>query len=315
MNRHEKNLRNYQEEAENRYDDYNEESSYQEDGYEEEADYDDDFDTGFEGRDDYDDNYEEVEYITSAYDSYDATSVGKIDPNDRTLTISVVNTSGADAEAILFGANEDPVQPAGVTVLVGESSHKEVREESKSNPFKIQGMKYSVSDPLQFDKVLHILRRTSTGANTDRVYQPRNATSPQNFDRQLIDDAGFEMDVTGQDSLRFIIKQGVTVVFTFTIKARANMGNLLKGSNVAELANAPRITGLPQIDLMRTPLSRGGMLGQQGGTRKVRRVIRKRPQGSSGNGGNGGGGNSNGNGGRPPSQGNPNRLRRRRNRQ
>lgn len=306
MNRYERNLRNYEEEAEDRYDDYNNDDSYVEDGYEEESDYDDDFDTGFEGRDNSydDDRYEEVEYITSAYDSYDATSVGKIDPNDRTLTISVTNTSGADAEAILFGANEDAVQAAGITVLVGESSHKEVREESKSNPFKIQGMKYSVSDPLQFDKVLHIIRKTSTGANTNRVYQPRNATSPQNFDRQLIDDAGFEMDVTGQDSLRFILKQGVTVVFTFTVKARANMGNLLKGSNVAELSSAPRITGLPQIDLMRTPPSRSGMFGQQGGTKKVRRIVRKRPQGSDGNG--------NGSKQSPSPQANPKRLRKRR---
>ena len=112
-------------------------------------------------------------------------------------------------------------------------------------------MKYSVSNALQFDNVLRIDRRTASGSKTTRVYQPRNATSPQNFNQTLIDDDNFEMDVTGQDSLNVVVQDGVTSVFTFTIKARANLGNLLKGTNVAELSRAPRTTGLPQLDLVR----------------------------------------------------------------
>ncbi|MGB3464337.1 MAG: hypothetical protein WBA74_03670 [Cyclobacteriaceae bacterium] len=252
-------LERYELEAEDQFDDYDED--YQEE---------DDFDTGLDGYEDgyYDEDeedgfYEEVEYLPAVddedgydsyddedYDSYKATSIGRIDANDRTLTVVVANTSGGDAEAILFGGNQDAAQPAGVTVVVEESSHKEVKEESKANPFKIQGMKMSSSDALQFDNVLKVTRRTATGSNTTRVYQPRNATSPQNFSQSLIDDSSFEMDVTGQDSLRFNVRNGATVVFTFTIKARANMGNLLKGHNVAELSRAPRTTGLPQLDLL-----------------------------------------------------------------
>ena len=260
----------YEDDAEDRYDDY--------DNYEDE--YEDDFDTGFEGHEDsYDEDYEEVEYVEDYddddYDNYKSSSIGRIDPNDRTLTVVVKNTSGADAEAIIFGGNEDAAQPAGITVTVEESSHKEVREESKSNPFKIAGLKMSVSDPLQFDNVLKVTRRTATGSQTARVYQPRNATSPQNFTQGLIDDANFEMDVTGQDSLRFLVKNGVTVVFTLTVKARANMGNLLQGSNVAELSSAPRTTGLPQIDLLRQkkPTAFGMKATPK---KKVRKVIRKR---------------------------------------
>ena len=214
----------------------------------------DDFDTGFEGVEQ-DDYYPEEEYemdyipMEEEYDSYRPSSIGRIDPNDRTYTVKVVNASGAAAEAIIFGANEGAAQPAGVTVDVVESSHAEVREESKANPFKIRGMKMSVSDALQFDNVLSIVRRTSSGTTTTRVYQPRNATSPQNFTQSLIDDGNFEMDVTGQDSIRLTVNDGVTIVFTFTIKARANMGNLLMGENVAELATAKRTTGLPQVDM------------------------------------------------------------------
>lgn len=259
----------YQDDAEDRYDDFN-------------GDYDeDDFDSGFEGNEDayYEEDYEEeLQYVDAGgggYDNYKSTSIGRIDPNDRTLTIVVKNNSGADAEAILFGANQEAAQPAGVTVVVEESSHKEVREESKANPFKIGGMKLSVSDPLQFDHVLRIVKRTAAGSNTERVYQPRNATSPQNFTQTLIDDDNFEMDVTGQDSLRVTVRDKVTLVFTFTVKARANMGNLLKGDNVAELSTAPRTTGLPQIDLLRK--RKTGAFGIKPKVRRVVRPVRRRP--------------------------------------
>jgi len=223
--------------------------------------------------DDYDDYDDEGDYDEDDYNNYTRSSIGKIDPNDRPLTVVVTNKSGKAAEAVIFGGNAEAAQPNGVLVDIEESSHKEVREESKSNPFKIAGMKYSVSNSLQFDNVLRIDRRTASGSKTTRVYQPRNATSPQNFTQQLIDDDNFEMDVTGQDSLRVMVEDGVTAVFTFTIKARANLGNLLKGSNVAELSRAPRTTGLPQLDLIRR--RRPTALGLRR-RRKVRR-SRRRP--------------------------------------
>ena len=266
-------LRDYEYDAEDHFD------SYYEDEFE------DDFDSGLEG---YEEDYYEDDYIPAMgdYDSYVASSVGRIDPNDRTLTVVVTNTSGADAQAILFGANESAAQPAGVSVVVQESSHEEVRRESISNVFKIRGMKMSVSDPLQFDSVINIVRRTATGSNESRVYQPRNATSPQNFTQQLIDDDNFEMDVTGQDSLRTVVRDGATIVFTFTVKARANMGNVLRGGNVAEVSTAPRTTGLPQLDLLRKrkphPLGIPSRRGMKGGSRRPpmparRPPMRKRP--------------------------------------
>ncbi len=274
-------LMRYEEAAEDQYDDY--------DGYDDEDE--DDFDSGFEGMedgyddefedeyDDYDDYDDEGEYDDDGYDDYTKTSIGKIDPNDRTLTVVVTNKSGAAAEAVIFGGNAEAAQPNGVSVEVEESSHKEVREESKANPFKIAGMKYSVSSSLQFDNVLRVERRTASGSKTTRVYQPRNATSPQNFTQSLIDDDNFEMDVTGQDSLRVMVDDGVTAVFTFTIKARANLGNLLKGNNVAELSRAPRTTGLPQLDLARRkrPTALGLRPKRRRRRRPIRRRVRRRP--------------------------------------
>ena len=261
-------LMEYEQDAEDRYDDYN---------------YEDEFESGFEGLEDeyYDEDYEEdmehiptEEYPDGQYDGYSMSSVGRIDPNDRTLTIVVKNTSGETAEAILFGGNEEAAQPAGVTVTVEESSHKEVREESKSNPFRVSGMKMSVSNSLQFDNVMKINKRTATGSNTVRVYQPRNASSPQNHSQLLIDDGNFEMNVTGQDSLRLMVNEGTTIVLTLTINARANMGNLLRGGNVAEVSHTPRTTGLPQIDLLRN--RRPKPYGLKPG-RRVRKLTGRRP--------------------------------------
>ncbi|MFY9308629.1 MAG: hypothetical protein WAQ28_06190 [Bacteroidia bacterium] len=273
MNKYNEEIRKYEKEAEDRYDDYDDDS------------YDDDnFDTGLEGQEAYDDDsYEEVEYIgedsydDDSYDNYAANSIGKINPNDRTLTITINNTSGADAEAIIFGGNENAAQPTGVTVVVQESSHNEVREESKANPFKIQGMKMSVSDPLQFDNVWKILRKSAAGSFNSHPYQPRNATSPQNTNPNLIDDSAFEMDVTGQDSIRFLQKNGVKTTLTFTIKARVDMGNVLSGQNVATVSTAPRPTGLPQIDLAKqTPKP---VFGVKPKVKKMVRKVVRRPIG------------------------------------
>ena len=185
MNKYNEEIRRYERAAEEHFDDFDN----------------DDFNTGLEGRDDnFEDNFEdqfedqfedsfvEEQFVSDNFDdnfdNYAANSIGTIDPNDRTLTITVQNSGATDLEAIIFGGNENAAQQAGVTVTVQESSHNEVREESKGNPFKILGMKMSVSDPLQFDNVWKILRRTSTGSSTSRPYQPRNATSPQNTNQK-----------------------------------------------------------------------------------------------------------------------------------
>lgn len=274
MNNYNEELEAYEEEAEDRYDDYNDyDEDYDEDYHPDDDDYDDDYDGYDEDEDDFEDDlmYEEDEY-----DSYQTRNVGRIDPNDRTITVVVKNTTDQDAGASLFGANQNRPLAAGITVGVEESSHQEVQEESKSNPFKIAGLKMSVSDELQFDNILQISRKTATGSRTGRVYQPRNATSPQNFTGKMIDDGSFEMDVTGQDSILFKINAGVTVVFTFTIRARANMGNILSGGNVAERSSAPRTTGLPQIDLLRRRRKRARVLAKRRAKNRQRLIARKR---------------------------------------
>lgn len=268
-------LMRYQDDAEDRFDDYDPEMDGYDDPEEQDA-YEEELEDEYDEYDEYEDledDYDDYSmYEEDGYDNFMSRSYGNIDPNDRTLTIVVRNNSDTAAEAIIFGGNQDALQPREVTVDIEESSHKEVREESKSNPFRISGMKYSVSDPLQFDNVLQIVRRTASGSKTTRSYQPRNATSPQNFTQSLIDDDNFQMDVTGQDSIRVMVNSKVTAVFTFTVKARTNIGNLLHGRNIAEISRAPRTTGLPQIDLKRRKTPSASNMLQR---RRVRRLQRR----------------------------------------
>lgn len=267
MAHYEDEMDHYREDAEERFDNYYPEDSYEDDeGYEEYYVEEEEPD------------YEYAEYIDfpgggglTEYDNYGLTSIQQIDPNDRTFTFIVTNSDTADKDVVLFGANENLAPPSGVTVQVAESSHSEVREESKANPFIIQGMKMSVTDTQQFDQVLKLVSRSAAGTHVEQTIQPRNYYSPQNYSDKLIDASDFYFRCTGKDSIRFVAKPGTTV-FTFTIKARANMGNVLAGRNVAEMSTAPRTTGLPQIDLMRTkktPVPFGLKK-----SRKVRKVAR-----------------------------------------
>jgi len=258
-------------------DPYNEEIRHYEDAAHENFD---NFEPGFDGVDafdGYDSDYEEVEYVTdpyeeAGYDNYSANSIGTIDPNDRTYTIRIENTGTEPAEIVIFGANEAKEQPPLTSVEVMESSHNEARQESQSNPFQISGMKMVVSSAAQFDNIWQITRRSSTGTHTTRPYQPRNASSPQNQDPLMVDDHSFSVDITGMDSIRFLQNPGSTTL-TLTVKARANMGNLLKGQNVAEMTNIPRTTGLPQFDINQQ--KQGLPFGLQAG-KKVRKVVRRK---------------------------------------
>jgi len=222
-----------------------------------------------------DDEYEmEEEYEDDEFDSYSGDAIGRLDPNDTTYTFVITNTKDEDQEVVLFGANENLTPPEGVTVEVAESSHNEVREESKANPFTIVGMKMSVSNAQQFDNVLFLFEKTSTGRTTTNVRQPRTWQSPQNFDQKSIHAINFTMNVTGKTSLRFKAKKGTTV-FTFSIQSRTNLGNVLIGKNVAEVNTAPQVTGLPQMDNRLKPVSKLRQLAQP--VRRVRKLRLKRP--------------------------------------
>ncbi len=179
-----------------------------------------------------------------------------LDPNDRTWTVSVTNGSSTVAvTAIIFGANYDLTDvantAAGVTVTVSESSHLQVKTELLSQPVRILGMKMTVVSATQFNNVLSLYDRKSTGAEEKRLFQPLNYRSAQNQITTQIDAPSFELLLTASTRIEFTINKSETVTFTFTIVQKAQLQNVLRNAPVAANSNTPAPTGLPQIDMPR----------------------------------------------------------------
>lgn len=173
-----------------------------------------------------------------------------LEPLNRTLTFRVVSTAMATATAILFNGNVEPlVQPAGITVTVLESSHEQVRQESKSNPFAIQGLRYFVQNATQFQNPLTITKQYPTGKSISYLWQPTNFISPTNLNPLLIDAPDFGVVVDGKTRIEVPTNSMEDLTLTFTLKAATANSHSLFGKGVKELATAPRMTGNPIADI------------------------------------------------------------------
>lgn len=180
-----------------------------------------------------------------------------LDPNDRTLTITVVNANTTSTSSVvIFGSNNDLTDaslPSGITVTVAESSHLQVKTELLSQPIRIYGLKYTVTTAAQFNNALTLVDKTATGALNQRIWQPLNFRSAQNNLTTQIDAPTFEMLVSASSYISFTMAASETVTFTFTIVEKYIQKNALRGAPEVAASNQMAPTGLPQID-MRTRL-------------------------------------------------------------
>jgi len=178
-----------------------------------------------------------------------------LDPNDRTLTISVVNASVSAITGVqIFGAVKDLTDAnknGAVTITVAESSHLQVKTELLQNPFRILGMKYTVTTAAQFNNSLTLVEETSTGGLISRKWQPLNYRSAQNQITTQIDAPSFEFLVTANSYFTFTLAASETVTFTFTIVEKFAAKNQLRDGRTREIARTQAPTGLPQIDMQR----------------------------------------------------------------
>jgi hypothetical protein len=178
-----------------------------------------------------------------------------LDPNDRTWTIKVVNAATSSTTAYVFGAVKDLTDTLNtansVTVTVSESTHLQVKTECLSQPVRILGMKYSVTTAAQFNNVLTLSDKKSTGATETRMFQPLNYKSNQQYIATQVDVPGFELLITPTVWIEFTINGSETVTFTFTIVEKAQLHNVLRNSPVVAVSNRPSPTGLVQVDMPR----------------------------------------------------------------
>lgn len=185
---------------------------------------------------------------------YSPISGEELDPNDRTLTVTVTNANTASAKtARIFGSTKDLTDAnldADITITVAESSHLVVKTELLQNPFRIHGFKYSVTTASQFANTLAIYEESSTGGLNKRVWQPLNYRSAQNQLTTQIDAPDFELLVNAKTYLEVSLAASETITFTFTISEKAELKNVLKGRGVKTASGRQAPTGLPQIDMV-----------------------------------------------------------------
>jgi hypothetical protein len=178
-----------------------------------------------------------------------------LDPNDRTWTFTVVNSTTIAKTATLFGAVRDltdATQPAGITVTVAESTHLQVKTETLTQPVRILGLKMTVAvSATQFANVISLFDQKSTGALEKRLFQPLNYRSAQNQLTTQIDAPSFELLVTPTVYLQLTINASETVTFMFTIVEKAQLHNVLRNAPVVAVSNRPAPTGLVQVDMPR----------------------------------------------------------------
>ena len=95
---------------------------------------------------------------------YAPVSGEELDPNDRTMTVTIANANTSTAKtARIFGAVKDLTDAnldADLTITVAESSHLEVKTELLQNPFRIKGLKYSVANATQFSNTISIFEES-----------------------------------------------------------------------------------------------------------------------------------------------------------
>ena len=178
-----------------------------------------------------------------------------LNPNDRTLTVSVVNASvSAITNVMIFGAVKDLTDAnlnGAVTITIAESSHLQVKTELLQNPFRILGLKYVVTSVGQFNNSLTLTEEKSTGSIHSVQWQPLNFRSAQNQITTQIDAPSFEFLVTANTYFTFTLAASETVTFTFTIVEKFDAKAELRDGRTRQISRTQAPTGLPQLDLQR----------------------------------------------------------------
>jgi hypothetical protein len=192
------------------------------------------------------------DYIGSNFAGEDG--LNTIDEADRTFTVRIANAHVSEKkDAILFGAFEFPTltQTADVTVTVDESSHDQLREESKSNPMFIKGLKYVVSSEAQFNNNISLERGTPTGAKLVKSFQPLQYRSAMNQINTQIDAPAFAFEVDGRSKWTIPVEAASSLTLIMTVKTRGDISQVLKGKGVVGIGRGNVPTGDPRIDLAR----------------------------------------------------------------
>ena len=176
-----------------------------------------------------------------------------INDSDKTLTVVITNTltSGGDVTAIVFGAYtySGETQPnAGVTVTIEESSHTQVRSQSISQPFWVNGLRYLVSDTSLLSNTVFIVYNNPSGDDTTKKFRPLSYKTASQLTTTQVDAPNYTFGVDGSAQMQIAVGPGEQVIMTLNIGGRYDASQLVDGKSPVMVANqAPLATGLVTV--------------------------------------------------------------------
>lgn len=164
-----------------------------------------------------------------------------------TIVVTNTNTSGAAINAIIFGADlyTGATQPnAGVTVIVDESSHSQVRSESQRSPFWINGLKYITTTTTQMtSQILTFTTQSSAGAVNSVPFRPLTfRTAFQQISTQ-IDAINTKFLVNGSFYITVPTIANEIITIICKIGGRFSSSGALKGGSAFKVANQAKLPG------------------------------------------------------------------------
>ena len=178
----------------------------------------------------------------------------ELDPNGRTLTITVQNTNTATSKtAYIFGSMYDLTdanQDAAIAITVQEaSSYLALKTDLLSAPIRIYGARYTVTTAAQLSNPWSIIRQSSAGEYDSRYVHPLTYRSAlQNLTTQ-VDMLSFALLVHSEIRLSLTLNASESVTFIFYVKEKVGVANALKGQSVVSSTNEVVPTGVSYVDM------------------------------------------------------------------
>jgi len=166
------------------------------------------------------------------FSNFNGGAMTKLGSFNRTLTFQItLTTTSAVGKAILFGYGYNPSDSlqTNCTVVVKESSHFETKIETVTSPFRIQGIRYQVTNAAQLANPFSVIRKKATGGTTTELWQPNSYTNPENNQDKLIIDPTFQMVVTASDRIEIDLNAGETLTVIFYIVDQIKSEQILSG--------------------------------------------------------------------------------------
>lgn len=169
-------------------------------------------------------------------------SFAALQDSNKILTVVCSNTAtaGADVECIVFGAFQysGSTQPnAGAVVTINESTHAEVREQSKSQPFWINGFRYKGSVASQLDKIAKIVYKNPSGDETTKKFSASTYLTAAQLNTLQADITNYSFGVDGTTQIVVPVSFGQYVTLILQIGGRFDASNLVEGTSPILVAN------------------------------------------------------------------------------